>query len=58
MNQRVLSALIAIPIALLVIILGRAYLAAALLVFGILAAREFYSLAQLSGYSPANYVGS
>jgi phosphatidate cytidylyltransferase len=57
LNQRVLSALIAIPIALLVIILGRAYLAAALLVFGILAAREFYSLAQLSGYSPANYVG-
>lgn len=57
MNQRVSSALMAIPIALLVIILGRAYLAATLLVFGILAVREFYDLAQFSGYGPLEQVG-
>ena len=57
LNQRVTSALIAIPFALLVIVLGRAYLAATLLVFGILASREFYKLAQCSGYGPLDRVG-
>jgi CDP-diglyceride synthetase len=57
LNQRVSSALIAIPLALLVIILGRAYLAATLLVFGIMAVREFYDLAQFSGYGPLEQVG-
>lgn len=57
MNQRVLSALIAIPLALLVIVLGRAYLAATLLAFGILGVREFYKLAQFSGYGPSERVG-
>lgn len=57
MNQRVSSALVAIPFALLVIILGKAYLAATLLIFGILAVREFYKLAQFSGYGPLDRVG-
>jgi phosphatidate cytidylyltransferase len=57
LNQRVSSALIAIPLALLVVILGRAYLAATLLVFGIMAVREFYDLAQFSGYGPLEQVG-
>jgi hypothetical protein len=57
LNQRVSSALIAIPLALLVIILGRAYLAATLLVFGVMAVREFYDLAQFSGYGPLEQVG-
>ena len=57
LNQRVASALIAIPFALLVIVLGRAYLAATLLIFGILAIREFYKLAQCSGYGPLDRVG-
>ena len=57
MNQRVRSALAAIPLALLVIILGRVYLAVTLLVIGILAVREFYKLAQFSGYGPLELVG-
>jgi len=57
LNQRVASALVAIPLALLVIVLGRAYLAVTLLMFGILAVREFYKLAQFSGYGPLEPVG-
>jgi phosphatidate cytidylyltransferase len=57
LNQRVSSALIAVPLALLVIVLGRAYLAATLLGLGILAVREFYRLAQFSGYGPYDRVG-
>ncbi|NLB73478.1 MAG: phosphatidate cytidylyltransferase [Firmicutes bacterium] len=57
MNQRVSSAIMAIPLALLVIFLGRACLAATLLVLGLLAVREFYNLAQFSGYGPLEQVG-
>jgi phosphatidate cytidylyltransferase len=57
LNQRVLSALMAIPLALLVIFLGRAYLAVTLLMLAILAVREFYNLAQFSGYGPLEQVG-
>ena len=57
MNQRVASALIAVPLVLLVIVLGRLYLAGTLLVFGVLAVGEFFKLAEFSGYSPLSSVG-
>ena len=57
MNPRVSSALIIIPFVLLLIVLGRIYLAVMIFILGMMCINEFYKLAELSGYSPLDKVG-